>query len=73
MQLNVMASNILEEYADNLNPILQYLRELSGVQKCLLCEVCILVQLILVMPATNSVCERSLSSLRRVKTYLDLL
>ena len=70
MQLNVMASNIPKESADNLNSILQYLRELSGVQKCLLCEVCTLVQLILVMPATNAISERSFSSLRRVKTYL---
>ena len=70
MQLNVMASNIPEKSAHNLNSILQYLRELTAVQKCLLCEVCTLVQLILVMMATNAVSERSFSSLRRVKTYL---
>ena len=68
MQLNVMASNIPEKSAHNLNSLLQYLRELSAVQKCLLCEVFILVQLILVMPATNAVSERwSFSSLLRVK------
>ena len=33
-------------------------------------EVCTLFCMILVMPATNAVSERSFSALRRVKTYL---
>ena len=33
-------------------------------------EVCILLKLVLVAPATNAVSERSTSALRRVKTYL---
>ena len=33
-------------------------------------EVCTLVHLLLVMPATNAVSERSASALRKVKTYL---
>ncbi len=33
-------------------------------------EVCTLVKLILVLPATNAVSERCASALRRVKTYL---
>ena len=33
-------------------------------------QVCVLLTLILVMPATNAVSERSASSLRRIKTYL---
>ena len=33
-------------------------------------EIVILVELILVMPATNATSERSFSALRRIKTYL---
>ena len=33
-------------------------------------EVCTLFHIILVMPATNAVSERSFSALRRVKSYL---
>ena len=36
----------------------------------LLSEVCALGKLILVMPATNAVSERSFSALKPVKTYL---
>ena len=35
-----------------------------------LIEVCNLLQLLVVMPATNAVSERSFSALRRVKNYL---
>ena len=35
-----------------------------------LSQVCILLKLILVMPATNAVSERSCSALKRIKTYL---
>ena len=34
-------------------------------------EICILLNLILVIPATNAVSECSASALRRVKTYLS--
>ena len=33
-------------------------------------QVCQIMQLILVMPATNATSERSFSTLRRTKTYL---
>ena len=36
----------------------------------LLSEICTLGKLMLVMPATNAVSERSFSALKRVKTYL---
>lgn len=71
MQLGVMVSNLPEEpAAHNLRSVLQYLKELSDPQRCLLSEVCTLAQLLLVMPATNAISERSFSSLHRVKTYL---
>ena len=50
--------------------IKQFFLSLSPAQRELLSEVCVIVKLILVMPATNSTSERSFSALRRVKNYL---
>jgi len=50
--------------------IKNYFSTLSSAHRLLLSEVCIIIKLILVMPATNSTSERSFSALRRVKTYL---
>ena len=43
---------------------------MSPAEQANLSQVCILLKLILVVPATNAVSERSASALRRVKTYL---
>ena len=50
--------------------IQDYFCSLTDGQQCLLKEVCKILQLVLVMPATNCTSERSFSALRRVKTYL---
>ena len=50
--------------------IKKYFQELSSAQRILLSQVCRLLQLVLVMPATNATSERSFSALRRVKSYL---
>ena len=50
--------------------IKNYFQELSSAQRILLSQVCRLLQLVLVMPATNATSERSFSALRRVKSYL---
>lgn len=47
-----------------------YFTSLSSGQASLISEVTRLVQLVLVMPATNATSERSFSALRRVKNYL---
>ena len=47
-----------------------YFTSLSKGQQSLLSEVKKVLQLVLVMPATNATSERSFSALRRVKTYL---
>ena len=47
-----------------------YLRSLPAAQRSFYSQVCILVRLILVMPATNAVSERSFSAMRRLKSYL---
>ena len=49
-----------------------YFKSLSRAQQDSMSEVCILLKLLMVMPETNSVGERSASGLRTVKTYYDL-
>ena len=71
MQLQIFATNfIMEGKKTSIKDILKYLRNISAAQRALLSEICIIAKLILVMPATNAVSERSFSALRRVKTYL---
>ena len=53
-----------------LQDCLQYLQSLSGAKRLFYSEVCVLIRLILVMSATNTVSERSFSSMRRLKSYL---
>lgn len=53
-----------------IQDVFSSMRDLSAAQKSLLSEVCTLTKLVLVMPATNAVSERSFSALRYVKTYL---
>ena len=50
--------------------IKNYFSTLSSPHKVLLSEVCVVLKLVLVMPATNATSERSFSTLRRLKTYL---
>ena len=71
MQLNILATNLPPCTGGYDFPsLLKQLKEMSEAQKSLLCQVCKLTSLILVMPATNAVSERSFSTLRRIKTYL---
>ena len=50
--------------------LLDFFQSLRNARKVLLSEICTLGELMLVMPATNDVSERSFSALKRVKTYL---
>ena len=50
--------------------LLDFFQSLGNARKLLLSEICTLGKLMLVMPATNAVSERSFSALKRVKTYL---
>ena len=70
-QLQIVSSNPIEEKTDiSLAGIVNHFTKMSKSQLSLLSEVVKLVRLILVMPATNAVSERTFSALRRVKTYL---
>ena len=50
--------------------VVECVKELRGPQKQLLSEVVKLIRLLLLIPATNAVSERSASAVRRTKTYL---
>lgn len=50
--------------------VIKYFKETAPAQKEFLSEVCKLLTILLVIPASNAVSERSFSALRRVKTYL---
>ena len=69
-QLTVLSYNYAENASDSIMDIVNHLKNMSPAQKSLLSQVFQLVKLILVMPATNAVSERTLSALHRVKTYL---
>ena len=71
VQLDILAANLpvmTERY--DLPSLLSQLKAMSHAQRSLLHQVCTVTALILVMPATNAVSERSFSTLRRVTTYL---
>ena len=69
-QLQVFATKFEENSEPSLLDIMEELKKFTAAEKELLNEVCTLFKLILVMPATNAVSERSFSTLRRIKTYL---
>ena len=71
MQLQIFATNFtMKGKNTSFKDISKYLRNISSAQRTLLSEICIIAKLILVMPATSAVSERSFSALRRIKTYL---
>ena len=54
----------------DLSSIVSYLKSLDSASQCYFSEVIKLLKLILVIPATNAVSERSFSALRRLKSWL---
>ena len=69
-QLNVLHSQETNEPLSNLQSVVSHLRGLNDVEKEFYSEIIKVVKLILVMPATNALSERSFSCLRRIKTSL---
>ena len=53
-----------------ISAIKKVLLSLTPAQRDLMSTACKLLQLLLVMPATNATSERTFSALRRIKTYL---
>ena len=55
---------------NDLQSVVSYLKGLSEIEKEYYSEVIKVAKMILVMPATNALSERSFSALRRIKTWL---
>ena len=71
--LSAQLQNLATHFDGNtvtLRDCIAFLRGLSSAQRYFFSEVCMLAHLIIVMPATNAVSERSFSAMRRLKTYL---
>ena len=68
-QLHILHSNA-PKVGVQVNDLIAYLKSMNAVERTLYLEVFELAKLILVMPATNSISERSFSALRRLKTWL---
>ena len=69
-QLNVLHSQETNEPLSNIQSVVSHLRGLNDIEKEFYSEIIKVVKLILVMPATNALSERSFSCLRRIKTWL---
>lgn len=70
-QLQVFSTNFkLGGSPITLQETIKFLKNLSHGQRVFLKQVCTVVSLILVMPATNAASEWSFSVLRTVKSYL---
>lgn len=68
-QLELLASTFTEQ-TPTLKEIWDHFKDLSLAQRDIMSEVCVVIKLLMVMPATNAVSERSASGVRRIKTYL---
>ena len=58
------------EKKPNIFEMKKFLCSLTNGQQALHSQVCVILKLILIMPATNATSERSFSALRCLKTYL---
>ena len=68
IQFQTIASSVKDDLS--LGGIVSYLKTLSSAARSIYSEIVTLVELILVMPATNATSERTFSALRRIKSYL---
>ena len=58
-----------ESPIDNVKELVVFVQSLSATTKTFVPQVIVLAKILLVMPATNAVSERSFSAMKRVKTY----
>ena len=59
-----------ESTIDNVKELVEFVQSLSATTKSFVPQVIVLAKILLVMPATNAVSERSFSAMKRVKAYL---
>ena len=67
-----MANSMPQDAPTGFYSILKHIRGQSAPQRKLMSEVCTLVSIVLVMPASIAISKWSFSALHRVKTYLRL-
>jgi hypothetical protein len=73
LQLGLFRKHVLTidgSRVEGIQNIIRFLKDFSISELSLLGEVTKLARLILVLPATNAISERSFSAMRRIKTYL---
>jgi len=70
IQLELFATGFSQTERCTFCEVLKYAKSLSPAMQSWMSEVMKVIKLLLIMPATNAVNERSASALRRVKTYL---
>ena len=78
VQLELLHTLFMEKVTDEelnlssvtMHDIIECIKSLSTAQRSMISEVITLVDLLLVMPASNATSERSFSALRRIKSYL---
>ena len=72
VQLTTLATHFATELSVPLREILDYIHvhSLFSDARCFFKEVCCVLSLITVMPASNAVSEHSFSTMRRIKPYL---
>lgn len=63
-----MLKGLVQKHVNNFTEFLTWFVNSSS--RPLLTQVSVIIQLLMVLPATNAISERSFSTLRRVKTYL---
>ena len=68
IQFQTIASSVKDDLS--LDGIVSYLKTLSSTARSIYSEIVTLVELILVMPATNATSERTFSALHWIKSYL---
>ena len=74
--LSAQLTTVGSQFSDSSNSVtlddcLDYLRSLPVGSQSFFSEVCQVAKLLLLMPATNAYSERSFSTMRRIKTYLQ--
>ena len=69
-QLAILQSEFKGEHVKCLNDIVEFLKVQTAPMQALFSEIVTLTRLLLVMPATNAVSERSFSAMRVIKNYL---
>ena len=73
-QLSIFTTKFASEQQTSkratLGDVVKFVQSLTVGQRTFFSEVCNVIRLLLVLPATNAISERSFSTMRRIKSYL---